>query len=203
MMKLYYAKGACSLGVRIVLCELNIPFEYEEVNLKTKTTASNQDFTHINPKGAVPALVLANGAVLTENTVIQQYLADSVGANSLLPPIQDFSRYRVLEWLSFMATDLHKSFSPLFNPNVPKDLQMSLFVPIMRQKLAFLEEHLRENTFMMGDTFTLPDAYCFAVLGWVKPFGVDLAKEYPHLARFQATVAARPAVQQALQQEGL
>src|SRR5437870_2266196 len=113
-MKLYYSKGACSLAVRILINELNISCKYEAVNLKTKETETGKNFYEINPKGAVPTLILENNNVLTENAVIHQYLADQQKAHHLLPNLNDFKRYQVLEWLNFIATELHKGFSPLF-----------------------------------------------------------------------------------------
>jgi len=136
-MKLYYAKGACSLAPHIIIHELNIPCELLAVSLANKKTANGEDYLAINPKGAVPALALDNGELLTENAVIQQYLADTHQASHLLPEIGNFSRYRVLEWLNFAATDLHKSFSPLFNKSVPADIVDTIFKPLLCKKIRF------------------------------------------------------------------
>lgn len=198
-MKLYFSKGACSLSVRIVAHELGLKLDYEGVDLHTKKTAAGDNYLAIAPKGSVPLLVLDNGETLTENIAILQYLADA-HPSSLLPPINDFQRYRVLEWLSFMATDMHKAFSPLFNPNVPSDIKASIFVPILKTRLLTLESALKDRTYLMGDTFTLPDAYCFVTLRWVPSFKISLS-DYPHVQRFFNTVSARPAVQAALQED--
>ena len=128
-MKLFYARGACSLATRILLNEMGIPVDYEAVNLKTKKTETDSDYLALNPKGVVPALQLENGVVLTENAVIMQYLADHYQATNLLPALDDFNRYRVLEWVNFITTDLHKGFSPLFNPQVPEPLKLQVFIP--------------------------------------------------------------------------
>src|SRR5690349_19217638 len=122
-MKLYYSKGACSLAVRIIINEIGLQSEYEAVDLKTKKTATGQDFLKINPKGSVPVIQTDEKQILTENAVIQQYLADTNKATQLLPALGNFERYRVLEWLNFISTELHKGFSPLFNPNVPNELK--------------------------------------------------------------------------------
>lgn len=198
-MKLYFSKGACSLSIRIVAHELGIKLEYEGVDLHTKKTASGQDFLGIAPKGSVPALVLDNGELLTENIAIQEYLADT-HPSPLLPPVGDLERYRVLEWLSFMASDMHKAFSPLFNQNVPADIKASIFIPILKMRLLTLENRFKDHTYLTGDQFTLPDAYCFVTLRWVPAFKVSLA-DYPNVQRFFNTVAARPAVQAALEEE--
>jgi glutathione S-transferase len=201
-MKLYFSRGACSLAVRIVAHELNLKLEYEAVNLHggpTKTTASGKDYLTISPKGNVPALVLDNGDLLTENAVIQQYLADT-HPSPMLPPLNDFKRYRVLEWLNFMSSDFHKAFSPLFNPKVPAELKESLFIPVVRMRLDTVNEGLEGRTYLLGDDFTLPDAYCFVILRWLASFNISLS-EYPNVLRFFQTVSERPAVKSALEEE--
>jgi glutathione S-transferase len=198
-MKLYFSKGACSLAVRIVAHELGLKLEYESVDLHTKKTASGQDYWIVDHKGSVPALVLNNGEVLTENAVIQMYLADT-HPSSLLPPVSDFQRYRVLEWLNFISTEMHKSFSPLFNPKVPQEIKESIFVPVLKGKLNFVEKLLAGHTYLTGETFTLPDAYCFVTLRWLASNKIALS-DYPNLHRFFNAVAARPAVAAALAEE--
>jgi len=199
-MKLYYATGACSLAVRIVINELNLPCEYEAVDLHTKKTASGANFLEVNPKGEVPTLVLDNGQVLTENAVIQQYLADK-HKNSMLPGKEDFQHYRVLEWLNFVSTDLHKGFGPLFSGEVPAALKESLFIPNLKKKFAFVNQRLANQPFLTGNEFSLPDGYTFVLLTWFKPLKVNIA-DWPHIARFFDAVKSRPAVQKSLQEEG-
>ena len=138
-MKLYYSRGACSLTVRIIINELAIPCDYEAVNLKTKKTENDEDYFKINPKGAVPALELANQEILTENAAILQYLADEFKATSLLPPMGNFKRYRVLEWLSFVSSDVHKLFGPLFNPLVSQESKDDIFIPALKKKFKFVD----------------------------------------------------------------
>jgi glutathione S-transferase len=201
-MKLYYSKGACSLSVRIVLQEIGVPYEQESVNLKTKKTESGIDYLTINPKGAVPALELANKEILTENLAIQQYLADEYKATPLLPMIGNFKRYRVLEWLSYVSSDLHKGFGPLFNPTLPQEVKDQIFIPNLQKKYAWVDEHLRKNRFLMGDQYTLPDCYLFVVSRWLKAFNIS-SNEYPNLLRYMEDIKKRKAVADALAEEGL
>ena len=199
-MKLYYAPGACSLVVRIIINEIGIESEFESVNLKTKTTESGDDYLAINPKGAVPALQLSNGNMLTENAVILQYLADSSKATQLLPQITDFNRYHVLEWLNYITTELHKGIGILFNPAISDDLKNSLFIPLIKSKLDYVNNHLQNHTYLLGDHFTLPDAYLFVMLRWTIYFKLNL-KEWNNLTRYFAELNNRPSIQQSLKQE--
>lgn len=198
-MKLYFSKGACSLSIRIIAHELGIKLDYESVDLASKKTASGADYWAINSKGSVPALVLDDGSVLTENIAIALYLADT-HPSPLLPGLGQMERYRVLEWESFMASDLHKSFTPLFHPRVPQDLKDSLFIPMLKSKLKILNKALSENQFLTGNTFTLPDAYCFVVLRWLKHFNIEL-DEFTDLHRYFLEIEKRTAVQAALSEE--
>lgn len=199
-MKLFFTKGACSLAVRIIINELEIPCTYEAVDLKTKKTESGDDFLAINIKGSVPTLELDNGKILTENAVILQYLADSNQAYSLLPEVGQLSRYRVLEWLNYITTELHKTFGALFNPAFTEEMRDTIFIPMIHQKLAYVNEQLQGNQFLLGDTFTLPDAYLFVILRWAMYFKIDL-KPYSHLQNFSAGLAKRKSVQESLKQE--
>lgn len=201
-MKLYYSKGACSLAVRIAIHEMNIPCQFESVDTKAKKTETGADYLAINPKGSVPALQLDNQEILTENAVIQQYLADTYKATQLLPPINDPKRYRVMEWLNFASTDLHKSCSPLFNPTVPETVKEEIFKPILKNKLNIVNQHLNKNKYLMGEQFTLPDGYVFVVLSWLPHFKFNLA-EWPNLSRYFSEVKNRKSVQQALKEEGI
>lgn len=199
VMKLYYSKGACSMSIRITAHELGLKMDYESVDLGTKKTATGQDFWHINSKGSVPTLITAEKQQLTENIAILQYLADT-HPSSLLPKIGDFSRYRVLEWLSFMATDFHKAFSPLFNHTVPQDMKDAIFIPLLKKKVEYLNQSLKGKTYLTGETFTLPDAYCFVTLRWLAGNKIALS-DYPDLQRYFNQVADRESVKAALKEE--
>jgi len=199
-MKLYYSKGACSLAVRIIIHEIGVACEFESVNLQTKQTEKGNDYFKINPKGSVPALVLENKKVLTENAVIQQYLADTHKASHLLPPLGDLKRYHVLEWLNFAGTDLHKSCGPLFNSNVPENIKEEVFRPLLKKKLIFVEKQLEQKAYLMGDEFTLPDSYVFVVLRWLASLKVDIS-DCPNLQRYFAHLKERKSIQQALKEE--
>lgn len=200
-MKLYYARGTCSLAPHIVLHELGVPFDTEAVNHREKKTASGGDYRAINPKGYVPTLQLDDGEYLSEAAVVLQYLADRRPELGLIPPANSMQRYRVLEWLQFIATELHKSYSPLFNPTAPEE-----YKEIARQKiierLQFIDPLLSRQDYLMGSHFTVADAYLFVVVRWSPTVGIDLAP-VPHIAAFQLRVLERPAVQAALRAEGL
>jgi glutathione S-transferase len=201
-MKLEYTKGACSLATRIIINELGLPCEFEAVDLANKQTQNGKNFYTINPKGAVPTLVLSNGDVLTENAVIMQYLADTSHAVQLLPPFGDFMRYRVLEWLNYVATELHKGFSPLFNPNLPQEVKDQIIIPMLKMKMTFLDKHLEHNQYLLGNSFTLPDAYLFVMLCWATHFKLNNG-EWKHLSRYFTELQKRKSIQQSLKEEGL
>ncbi len=202
-MKLYYAKGACSLVVRIVINELGLPCEYESVDLKTKQTEAGNDFSKINSKGAVPTLLTDESEILTENAVILQYLADKAKALTLLPPTSDFKHYRVLEWLNYITTELHKSFGPLFSPVYPAEVKENIVMPMLKKKFFYVNECLaKQGPFLLGDTLTLPDAYLFVMIRWTTNFKFDL-NEWPHLCNFYESMKKQKAVQKSLQEEGL
>ncbi|MGD9538681.1 MAG: glutathione transferase GstA [Alphaproteobacteria bacterium] len=200
-MKLYYSPGACSLSPHIVLREAGAAFDLEKVDLRAKKTEKGADFTQINPKGYVPVLELDDGSVLTEGPAIVQYVADAKGANGLVPKAGTPARYHLQEWLNFITSELHKGFSPLFWPNTP-----DAFKDIMKQRLAgrfaFLDKHLAKNQYLMGDHFTVADAYCYVTLTWAPAVNIDLAP-YKNLSAYRDRIAARPAVQAARQAEGL
>lgn len=201
-MKLFYSKGACSLALHMLLNELNIPCERIAVDLKTKKTEQGDDFYKINPKGAVPTLVLEDGTILTENAIIQQYLADTHLAYQLLPKVGEIKRYQILAWLNYASTDLHKSCSPLFNSQVPEETKKAIFLPILEGRLKVVEAELGQHQFIFGNALTLPDFYIFTVLRWCPYLGVDFNK-YPNLSRYVADMKALPSVQKSLQEEGL
>ncbi len=201
-MKLYYSPGACSLSVHILICETKLNVELEAVDLKTKQTASGEDFKNINPKGAVPTLITDKNEVLTENTAIQQYIAEMAHATELLPLEGDFSRYKVLEWLSYISSDVHKSSSPLFNPKMSDEMKQTIFIPQLKAKFMFVEKHLEGRKFLVNDAFTLPDAYLFVMLMWLPKFNIDV-KEWPNLAVYFAKLKERESIKTALKEEGL
>jgi len=200
-MKLYLTPGVCSLSPHIVLEELGIAHETESVNLKTKVTASGGNYLSVNPKGYVPALQLGSGEVLTEGPAIIQYLADLHPEKKLAPPNGTLARYQLQGWLNFVATELHKNFSPFFNPAAPDGMKAIARANIER-RLAYLNEQLEGRQHLMGDDFTVADAYLFTVLGWSKVIQLDLSP-WAQVAAYQARIAARPAVQRALKAEGL
>ena len=198
-MKLYFSPGACSLSPHIVLRELGLPFETVQVDLKTKRTSDGSDFWKINPKGYVPTLQLEDGAILTEGPAIVQYLADRKPNAGLAPANGSFARYRLQEWLNFISTELHKQFSPLFNPATPESVKQA-----QQERLA---ERFREivaamggTPWLMGDAFTVADAYLYTVLTWAAYVGVDLAP-FPALQAYMQRVEARPAVRATLAAE--
>lgn len=201
-MKLYFAKGACSLASRIIVNETALPCEFEAVNLAAKKTESGNNFYSINAKGSVPVLITDDGATLTENAVIMQYLAEKASAEFLLPAPATFKHYRVLEWLNFIATELHKGFSPMFNPAIPQDFKDKLYLPIIKGKLGYVDTQLEKAEFLTGDTFTLPDAYLFVMITWAVRFKMSI-DELPNLSRYFQALLQRKSIQQSLDQEGL
>jgi glutathione S-transferase len=201
MTKLYYSPGACSLSPHIVLREAGLPFQLVMASTKTKKLADGSDFLAINPKGQVPLLELDDGQRLTEGPVIVQYIADQVPASGLVPPAGTMARYRVLEWLNFITTELHKGFAPLFAPGTHEDTKTAARQKLS-ERLAWVDSQLAGKTWLMGDAFTAADAYLFTVAGWGRYVGVDIAP-LANLSAYMARVAARPAVQEALKAEGL
>lgn len=200
-MKLYYKPGACSLSPHIVLEETGLPYEAEAVDLKTKVTASGADFTQTNPKGYVPALVLDSGELLTEGPAIVQYLADLAPEKKLAPANGTVARYQLQSWLNFIGTELHKSCSPFFNP-ASGDAWKAIARANLERRLAHTDQALAGKPYLLGEDFSVADAYLFTVLSWMGYVGLDLSP-WSNLTAFQARVAARPAVQAALKAEGL
>lgn len=200
-MKLYYSPGACSLSPHIVLNEGGFNFEIEKVTLATKKTETGADYTTINPNGYVPALILDGGEILTEGPAIIQYLADRAPEKRLVPLAGTIQRYQLMEWLNFISTELHKGFSPLFNPKTPEDWKTVVKAQLAR-RFSYVEKKLQGKNWLMGEDFTVADAYLFTVLGWSKHVGVDLSP-WPQMIAYLDRVASRPAVQAALKAEGL
>ncbi|HEV3430175.1 MAG TPA: glutathione transferase GstA [Paraburkholderia sp.] len=200
-MKLYFYPGACSLASHIVAREAGLDIELDKVDFADKKTASGKDFRAIAPKGAVPALELDNGELLTEGPAIMQYLADRNPASGLAPAYDTLARYRLQEMLGFISTEVHKRYSPLFDPNTPASVRADSIAALQRQ-YALLEKRLAEHQWLVGDQFTAADGYLFTVTNWASHVGVDLSA-FPAVLAFHKRVAARPAVQKAMVAEGL
>lgn len=200
-MKLYYATGACSLAPHIVSREVDLNVELIRVDTKSHLTAEGIDFYTINPKGSVPCLQLNDGQLLTEGPIICQYLADQANNTQLMPASGTLARYRVMEWQNYITSELHKSFSPLFNPNAGAETK-ALFAEQLKNKYTWLSSKLEQSAYLTGESFTAADAYLFVVTNWAKFVGLDLS-HLSALQNFMQRVAARPAVQAALKAEGL
>ncbi|WP_119461024.1 glutathione transferase GstA [Rhodospirillaceae bacterium SYSU D60014] len=200
-MQLYYSPGACSLSPHIILREAGLAFDLEQVDLKAKKTNSGADYTQVNPKGYVPTLRLDDGRILTEGPVIVQYLADQKPESGLAPAAGTMERYRLQEWLAFISTELHKTFSPLFKPDTPEESK-KIAKDNIANRLDYLDRHLAGKQYLTGDRFTVADAYAFTVVNWSKPMQIDLSR-WPNLTAYMERVAARPKVQEALKAEGL
>ena len=201
MTKLYYSPGACSLSPHIALREAGLPFELVMASTKTKKLADGTDFNTINPKSQVPVLEFDDGQRLTEGPAIVQWIADQAPASGLAPAAGTMARYRLMEWLNFITSELHKGFSPLFTPGMPEEAK-AMARARLGSKLAWVDQQLAGKTWLMGDTFTVADGYLFTVAGWGRHVGVDIAP-LAQLSAYMARVAARPAVQAALKAEGL
>ena len=199
-MKLYYSPGACSLSPHIALREANLPFELIQVDLKTKKTADGRDYYDINPKGSVPALEIAPGDLLTEGPAIVQYIGDTSGA-SIVPPQGSRARYRLMEALNFITSELHKGFSPLFSPDTPAE-----YKPIaknnLKKKYGHIEDILGKSPYLLGEDFSVADGYLYNVTRWADYVGLDLSS-FANLQAFMERMAARPAVQAALAAEAV
>ncbi len=199
-MKLYYSPGTCSLSPHIVLRELGHDFELEKVDIRAKVTESGDDFRAINPKGYVPALKLESGEVLTEGVAIVQHLADAAGARHLAPQPGTLARTRLVEHLNFISAELHKSFGPLFQ-GASEEAKEAARAKI-GSRLDLLEQVFADGRdFLMGESFSVADAYLFTIVSWTHPTGIDLAK-WSRIADFVERVARRPTVQAALVAEG-
>jgi glutathione S-transferase len=200
-MKLYFSPGACSLSPHIVLREAGLAFDLEQVDVRAKKTAAGGDFFQVNPKGQVPTLLLDDGDILTEGPAIVQYIADKAPASKLAPAPGTKERYHLAEWLNFITSELHKNFSPLYRPTTPED-----YKPIARENLAgrfsYVDKKLAGRSFLLGDTFTVADAYLFVMTNWAKSLNVDLTA-WSNVGAFRERVLARPKVQEAMKAEGL
>jgi glutathione S-transferase len=200
-MKLYYSPGACSLSPHIVARELGLPLDLVKVDLASHRTANGKDFLAINPKGYVPLLELDDGSTLSEGPAIVQFLADQRPAAGLAPANGTLDRYRLQALLGYINSELHKSFSPLFNPKTTPEVRADREA-YLRKRFAWIEEQLGDQPYLTGEQFTVADSYLFTVTNWARVVKLDLAA-FPKLLAFQQRVAARSAVQAALRAEGL
>jgi glutathione S-transferase len=198
-LKLYMLPGACSLSPHILLRELGLPFELDRVDPKTGKTASGETYKDVNPLGYVPALRLDDGQVLTECVAIAEYLADRKPESNLAPAPGTMDRYRLIEQLNFIATELHKGFSPLFNPSLPEPVRNATIDRLVG-RLAHVDARLANRPYLLGETFTVADAYLFTILTWLPHVKLDIAR-FPALVRYAERVRARPAVTEALRVE--
>jgi len=200
-MKLYYFPGACSLSPHIALLEAGLPFTLVKIDSKTKKIEGGADFLAVNSKGAVPALQLDDGRVLTEGPAIVQYIADQKPESGLAPRAGTFERYQLMEILNYITSEVHKSFSPLFNPASSAEMKET-FTATLAKKFDWLSGFLGKKPYLMGDTFTVADGYLFTVLNWTGYVKIDLSK-WPVLNEYKSRVAHRPKVQEAMKAEGL
>ena len=200
-MKLYYSPGACSLSPHIALREAGLAFEPVLASTKSHKLQDGTDYYGINPLGYVPMLELDDGTRLREGPAIVQYIADLAPTKNLAPANGTMQRYRLQEWLTFIGTEIHKSFSPLFNPGMPEDAK-TISKTKLRSRYEWLDRQLADKDYLMGDSFSVADGYLFTVTNWAKPTGVELA-DLASLNAWHARVGARPAVQEALKAEGL
>ncbi|WP_291862453.1 glutathione transferase GstA [Bradyrhizobium sp.] len=200
-MKLYYSPGACSLSPHIALLEAGLPYDLVKVDLKAKKLENGDDFLSINPKGQVPTLTLDSGEVVTEGPVIVQMIADKAAAKNLAPARDSAERYKLLEWLNFITTELHKNFGPMFSPVLADDAK-AFFKDRVMGKFKYIDGALAGKDYLMGKQFTVADGYLFTMLSWAERMKFDLTA-LPNLLAYKARVGARPAVQAALVKEGL
>jgi glutathione S-transferase len=200
-MKLYFSPGACSLSPHIVACELGLDLALEKVDLAAKKTATGRDYLQINPKGYVPALELDGGEVLTEGPAIVQYLADRQPDKKLAPANGSMERYRLQEMLGYINVEIHKTYSPLFRPNVTAEVRAEREA-YLQKRYALIEQQLADKPYLFGEQFSVADAYLFTVTNWAKKLKVDLSA-CPQLLAFQKRVAGRPMVKKAMEEEGL
>ena len=200
-MKLYYTPGACSLSPHIALLEADLPYELVKVDLRAKKLENGDDYLKVNPKGQVPALGLDSGEIVTEGPVIVQMIADQASAKALAPARDSSERYKLLEWLNFLTSEVHKSFGPLFAPALADDAK-AFFKDRVMGKFKYLETALAGKDYVMGKQFTVADAYLFTMLSWAERLKFDLSA-MPTLTAYKARVGARPKVQEALVKEGM
>ena len=200
-MKLYYSPGACSLSPHIALLEAGLPYDLVKVDVRAKKLENGDDFLNVNPKGQVPALGLDSGEIVTEGPVIVQMIADKAPGKNLAPARDSAERYKLLEWLNFITTELHKTFSPLFNPAIPDEVK-NVFRERLMGKFRYLDAQLAGRDYLMGKQFSVADGYLYTMLRWADGHKFDLTG-LKNLMAFKERVHARPKVQEALTKEGL
>ena len=200
-MKLYYSPGACSLSPHIVACEAELPIELIKVDLASKLTETGEDFRRLNSTGYVPLLILDDGSQLTEGPAIVQYLADQAPDKKLIPVEGAFERYQLQQWLNFISTEIHKSFSPLFNPAAPEAAK-ELATGTLITRLETVAEQLSSQPYLLGQHYSVADVYLFVTLSWGQYVNIDISR-WPALARYADKISERPAVQKAMKEEGL
>lgn len=200
-MKLFYKPGACSLASHITLRESGMDFSLVGVDLAKKQLENGEDYWQVNPKGQVPALLLDDNTLLTEGVAIMQYISDTKSDRQLLAPAGSIARYKTLEWLNFIATELHKGFTPLFRPDTPEDFKPTVRA-LLEKKFSYVNDALRDGEWISGPRFTIADAYLFTVLRWAHAVKLDLSG-YKNIEAYMARVAARPAVTAAMAAEGI
>jgi glutathione S-transferase len=200
-MKLYYSPGACSLSPHIALLEAGLPYDLVKVDLRAKKLENGDDYLQVNPKGQVPALGLDNGELVTEGPVIVQMIADKAPGKNLAPARDSAERYKLLEWLNFITGELHKNFSPMFNPAIPDEVK-NFFRDRLMSKFKYVDAQLAGRDYLMGKQFSVADGYLYTMLRWADGHKFDLAG-LKNLMAFKERVAARPKVQEALTKEGL
>ncbi len=201
MLKLYYSPGACSLASHIALRESGLEFGLVKVDLMTKKTETGGDYLSLSKRGKVPALDIGEAELLTETPAILQYIADQAPARHLAPAPTDLQRYRLQSWLSFIGSEVHKLFGPLFMPNSSEEMK-KLSIDALHRQFADLNEHLSGRDYLLGENYSVADSYLFTVLGWPRYLNLDMSK-YAALGTYAGHIAPRPAVQAALKAEGL
>ncbi|MFL5259694.1 MAG: glutathione transferase GstA [Hyphomicrobiales bacterium] len=200
-MKLYFSPGACSLSPHIVLREIGQKFDLAKVDLGSKKTDAGEDYTKVNPKGYVPALEIKDGEVLTEGPAIVQYLADNAKATNILPAPGTMGRYRAMEWLNFITSEIHKAFGSLFGKTLNEDARKAA-IDRLSSRFGYLDQHLTKSKYLLGDAFSVADAYLWTCLRWAKGLGIDLDK-WTHLSDYVRRIGERPSVRDAMKAEGL
>ncbi len=201
-MKLYFSPGACGLASQIILREAGFKFNLVKVDLSTKTYDSDQDFKAINSKGYIPVLEFDNGERLTEGVAILQWIADQVPEKNLIPKAGTMERYRVIEWLNFISTEIHKAFSPLFGAVKMKEAVPEKSVAQLLNRFKYVNEPLSQHQFLMGDQFTVADAYLYNVSRWARPMGIDISN-MQGVTAFMERVSSRESVREAVKAEGI
>ncbi|MFJ3456226.1 glutathione transferase GstA [Scandinavium goeteborgense] len=200
-MKLFYKPGACSLASHIALQESGMDFSLVGVDLAKKQLENGEDYWQVNPKGQVPALLLDDNTLLTEGVAIMQYIADTKADRQLLAPAGSIARYRTLEWLNYIATELHKGFTPLFRPDTPEDFKPTVRA-LLEKKMHYVDDALRDNEWICGSRFTIADGYLFTVLRWARAMKLDISG-LKNIEAYMARVASRPGVTAAMAAEGI